>query len=928
LTAAFAQTDNSIPAWIKQNADWWGQGQTTDREFASAIAFLVKEDIIQVNNLEVDSEGAIVIDENISIPDWIKNNARWWAAGSITDGDFKSGIQYMLKEQIISFQERIINLQTESVKKIDPVILEKTYVALVWKKLMVGWILQMKNYQSELLQDAADASIQQYSEIKTEGNSQIMTQYQEASSAAKKDLQVITQQLSDISGNIEKYKDLARNADIHVLDLEKSTSIPLQKLEQVTKIRSDADYENAQDELKIAEEEASKALAVVLEMSGVDKNNILSYSEMAFLAQPIDFDDLSDTGVLENRAGTTIAADDSKAIMKFLPKSASSPVSVSITPISSKDISDEIKELGSIGTVYSLEPDGLVLEKPARIVIHLDKDDLGDTANGFSPIALYSKSSDGTIEKLKNQKIQYFADTGDAIVSGEVEHFTKNFLKIFPIDRFYNIMIEPSLLDVPVGKSFKVGFYIQGLQKEFSYPTVILKFFSSGSGVITLVTDNLPESFNITPNQTLFFSAWKCNKEGKAFISANVKFPGVGPYSLGMAKTEFQDRSTWYTRDSSVSVKATVYCHSGTVPVYPINTQPEYIPEWIKQNPNWWAPDEPVDETPEIDFYEMDFVGHLDLLAPEPESEDDEETDPLQDTIDELSGDEDNTFPNDDVDAPTGDGGPPTIEFDDESEPEVESVIPELIGTTPTADTTPPTITVPQNIVTESGGESTPVSFTVTANDNVDGSIAVSCDPSSGTIFPVGTTQVTCTATDSSDNTSQESFTVTVLPSEPVDSTPPVISVPSNTTTESSEELTPVTFNAISNDDVDGSITPTCNPPSGSLFPVGTTTVTCTATDSAGNTATKSFTVEVIFVDTKSPVITISSINSVESGDGFIVTFDATAEDNVDGSVEVTCNPPSGSFFPVGTHKITCTATDSAGNTATKSVDVTVTWVE
>jgi hypothetical protein len=162
----------------------------------------------------------------------------------------------------------------------------------------------------------------------------------------------------------------------------------------------------------------------------------------------------------------------------------------------------------------------------------------------------------------------------------------------------------------------------------------------------------------------------------------------------------------------------------------------------------------------------------------------------------------------------------------------------------------------------------------------------------------------------------------------PTDTTPPVISVPSNTIIESSEELTPVTFNAVSNDDVDGSITPTCNPPSGSLFPVGITTVACTATDSAGNTATKSFTVEVIFVDIKPPVITISSINSIESGDGFIVTYDATAEDNADGSVMVSCNPPSGSFFPEGIHRITCTATDSAGNTATQAIDVTVSRVE
>ena len=46
----------------------------------------------------------VTVDENISIPKWIQNNARWWADDVISDDDFKSGIQYMLNEDIISFK--------------------------------------------------------------------------------------------------------------------------------------------------------------------------------------------------------------------------------------------------------------------------------------------------------------------------------------------------------------------------------------------------------------------------------------------------------------------------------------------------------------------------------------------------------------------------------------------------------------------------------------------------------------------------------------------------------------------------------------------------------------------------------------------------------------------------------------------------------
>ena len=57
---------------------------------------------------------------------------------------------------------------------------------------------------------------------------------------------------------------------------------------------------------------------------------------------------------------------------------------------------------------------------------------------------------------------------------------------------------------------------------------------------------------------------------------------------------------------------------------------------------------------------------------------------------------------------------------------------------------------------------------------------------------------------------------------------------------------------------------------------------------------------------------------------GAVVTFNATAEDAVDGSVDVTCAPPSGSTFPIGTTHIACTATDGSGNSSTATFSVTV----
>jgi hypothetical protein len=116
----------------------------------------------------------------------------------------------------------------------------------------------------------------------------------------------------------------------------------------------------------------------------------------------------------------------------------------------------------------------------------------------------------------------------------------------------------------------------------------------------------------------------------------------------------------------------------------------------------------------------------------------------------------------------------------------------------------------------------------------------------------------------------------------------------------------------------------TCSPASGSFFPVGATTVTCTST--AGPTCTFTVTVQ----DTQPPVITCpTNVTAVTAPAcpapaGSVTTYPPpTASDNCPG-VTVVCVPPSGTIFPVGTTTVTCTATDASGNTATCSFSVKI----
>jgi HYR domain len=123
---------------------------------------------------------------------------------------------------------------------------------------------------------------------------------------------------------------------------------------------------------------------------------------------------------------------------------------------------------------------------------------------------------------------------------------------------------------------------------------------------------------------------------------------------------------------------------------------------------------------------------------------------------------------------------------------------------------------------------------------------SVSCVPASGSTFAIGTTKVTCTVSDSDDANSpvSASFTVTVN-----DTDLALINVPANITVDAtSPQGAVVTYTTPTVVDEDSPLpTATCTPASGSTFPIGTTTVTCTVSDSddTPSSVSQSFTVTV-----------------------------------------------------------------------------------
>ena len=93
-------TKTSVPEWVKNNAKWWSDGQVDDSTFSQGIGFLIKEKVISVSSLP--PQASAVAQEKV--PDWIKNNAKWWADGMISEDDFLKGITYMVEKGIVKVQ--------------------------------------------------------------------------------------------------------------------------------------------------------------------------------------------------------------------------------------------------------------------------------------------------------------------------------------------------------------------------------------------------------------------------------------------------------------------------------------------------------------------------------------------------------------------------------------------------------------------------------------------------------------------------------------------------------------------------------------------------------------------------------------------------------------------------------------------------------
>ena len=247
----------------------------------------------------------------------------------------------------------------------------------------------------------------------------------------------------------------------------------------------------------------------------------------------------------------------------------------------------------------------------------------------------------------------------------------------------------------------------------------------------------------------------------------------------------------------------------------------------------------------------------------------------------------------------------------------------------------PTIVDLPEDIVmtNDYGVCGTTVSWIVpTSNDNCTGhSVTQTSGLPRGSIFPIGESIITYTASDVAGLTSIESFIINIADTED----PVILNLPEDIVINNDAGVcgaTVIWTEPTSSDNCSGnSIVRSVGDPSGSVFPVGVTTITYKASDAIGNTHPESFTITVN--DLEKPIILNCPTNITRTSDEGNCTANVswtepTAADNCTSSAGLIWGKSytPGTEFPVGVTTVTYTAKDEANNISEEcSFTVTVT---
>ena len=240
--------------------------------------------------------------------------------------------------------------------------------------------------------------------------------------------------------------------------------------------------------------------------------------------------------------GATISSGDKGITLEIPPDALPEDTRVTLSIVPEKEWADDIRAIEPLGSVYRLEPDGIELEKPATLTIHLDPDDLAGLnlpEGAFPACIVLTRSQDGEWDVLSNPETTVDANTGEVLVTGEATHFSESFAEDGPLA----VEICPPSANHNKGDEWQATVLVYHLG-EIEWATTVLTggaFYTSG-GSVKVSGPWYSERLTIAPGEDTFTiprPKFYCKSDGKGRYGAQVCVQTPDMYSKSLAEMFF-----------------------------------------------------------------------------------------------------------------------------------------------------------------------------------------------------------------------------------------------------------------------------------------------------------------------------------------------------------------------------------------------------
>ena len=93
MPSSSAQKEAQIPSWIKNVSGWWAYDDISEKEFLTAIEYMMNNNIIPLSQIPCATFGTSSTED---VPNWLKNTAGWWSEDLITENEFVNALEYLI----------------------------------------------------------------------------------------------------------------------------------------------------------------------------------------------------------------------------------------------------------------------------------------------------------------------------------------------------------------------------------------------------------------------------------------------------------------------------------------------------------------------------------------------------------------------------------------------------------------------------------------------------------------------------------------------------------------------------------------------------------------------------------------------------------------------------------------------------------------